>query len=67
MINEKWDQMSDSEYLLFTQKWIQACNLVLKNNGSVYVCGTFHNIGEIIIVLKRLGFLIKNIRLYTTE
>ena len=61
MINEKWDQMSDSEYLLFTQKWIQACNLVLKNNGSIYVCGTFHNIGEIIIVLKRLGFLIKNI------
>ena len=39
----------------------KGCHKVLKDNGSIYVCGTFHNIGEILVVLKKLGFLVKNI------
>lgn len=61
MINEQWDKMSDPEYLLFTEQWIKACYSALKDNGSIYICGTFHNIGEIIIILKKIGFSIKNI------
>ena len=61
MINEKWDKMSDPEYFSFTENWIAGCHRVLKENGSIYVCGTFHNIGEIIVVLKKTGFIIKNI------
>ena len=61
MINEKWDKMSDPEYFSFTENWIAGCHRVLKENGSIYVCGTFHNIGEIIVILKKTGFIIKNI------
>jgi DNA modification methylase len=34
MINEKWDKMSISDYLKFTQKWISACDNVLKNGAN---------------------------------
>jgi len=61
MINEKWDKMSNLNYSLFTEKWISSSYESLKSNGSIYVCGTFHNIGEIIIALKKIGFEIKNI------
>ena len=61
MVNEKWDKMSDPEYFAFTEQWISECFRVLKDSGSIYICGTFHNIGEIIVVLKKVGFKIKNI------
>jgi site-specific DNA-methyltransferase (adenine-specific) len=61
MINENWDKMSYVNYFSFTENWLKGCFDVLKNNGSIYVCGTFHNIGEILITLKKLGFLVKNI------
>ena len=61
MVNEKWDKMSDPDYFAFTEQWIKGCHAALKDNGSIYVCGTFHNIGEILVVLKKLGFLVKNI------
>ena len=61
MVNEKWDKMSDPDYFAFTEQWIKGCHAALKDNGSIYVCGTFHNIGEILVILKKLGFLVKNI------
>ena len=60
MVNEKWDKMSDPDYFAFTEQWIKACHKVLKDNGSIYVCGSFHNIGEILVVLKKVGFSVKN-------
>lgn len=61
MVNEKWDKMTAPEYLKFSRKWIGGCFRVLKNNGSLYVSCTFHNIAEIIITLKQAGFKINNI------
>jgi site-specific DNA-methyltransferase (adenine-specific)/modification methylase len=61
MVNEKWDHMTPKDYFSFTENWLSACYSVLKNNGSIYVCGTYHNIGEILVVLKKLNFSIKNI------
>ena len=61
MVNEKWDKMSDPDYFAFTEQWIKGCHTALKDNGSIYVCGTFHNIGEILVVLKKFGFLINHI------
>jgi len=60
-MNEKWDSMTNQEYLEFTYKWIKACRRVMKKNGSIYISSTYHNIGEIIIVLKNLKFKINNI------
>lgn len=61
MVNEKWDKMTAPEYLKFTRKWIGGCHRVLKDNGSIYISCTYHNIAEIIITLKQVGFKINNI------
>ncbi|MFA5155402.1 MAG: site-specific DNA-methyltransferase [Patescibacteria group bacterium] len=61
MVNEKWDQMSESEYLKFTKEWLEACKRVLKPTGSIYISCTYHNIGELIMALKALGFTPRNI------
>jgi len=61
MVNEKWDQMTDVEYLKFTTEWIEACKKSLKPNGSIYISCTYHNIGELMMTLKALGFIPRNI------
>ncbi len=61
MINEKWDKMSAPEYIQFTHEWIKGCSRVLKDNGSIYISCTYHNIAEIIIVLKQEGYEIRNV------
>lgn len=61
MVNEKWDQMTDSEYLKFTQEWLEGCKRVLKSNGSIYISCTYHNIAELVMTLKALGFTPRNI------
>ena len=61
MVNEHWDKMTESEYMQFTQQWISACARVLKNYGSIYIACSYHNIGEVLMVLKQLGYKINNV------
>jgi len=61
MVNEKWDKMTESEYLKFTQEWLTECHRVLKSHGSIYISCTYHNIGELIMTLKALSFSPRNI------
>lgn len=61
MVNEQWDKMTASEYMRFTRKWLGACSRVLKEKGSIYVACSYHNIAEVMIVLKQLDFKINNI------
>jgi len=61
MVNEEWDKMSAPEYMQFTRKWIEACHKVLKNNGSIYISCTYHNLAEVMVVLKQLDFSINNV------
>lgn len=61
MVNEEWDKMTVPEYIRFTRKWIQGCHKVLKNNGSIYISCTFHNLAEVMVVLKQTGFKINNL------
>jgi len=61
MVNEKWDKMTAPEYMQFTRKWIRGCHKVLKDNGSIYISCTYHNLAEVMIVLKQLGFKINNV------
>ena len=60
-MNEDWDTWDYDEYVKFTDKWIKEAWRVLKQNGSLYVSCTFHNIGEIIAIAKRIGFKLNNI------
>ena len=61
MVNENWDKMTESEYMRFTRQWIGGCCRVLKDGGSIYISCTYHNIAEIMIVLKQLEFKINNV------
>ncbi|MBF0463716.1 MAG: site-specific DNA-methyltransferase [Nitrospirae bacterium] len=61
MVNEHWDKMTAPDYLQFTRKWIAGCHSVLKETGSIYIACSYHNIAELIIVLKQLDFKINNI------
>ena len=61
MVNESWDKMTAPEYIQFTQKWISSCDRVLKETGSFYISCSYHNISEVMVVLKQLGFKINNI------
>ena len=61
MVNEEWDRMSAPEYLQFTRKWIGGAYRILKDGGSIYISCTYHNISEVMIVLKQLDFKINNI------
>lgn len=59
MINESWDKMAN--YIDFTVKWITESVYVLKDNGSIYISCSYHNISEIMTVLKDLELKILNV------
>ena len=54
-VNDKWDQFSDfKHYDDFSKEWLKECKRILKDNGSMWVIGTYHNI-------FRLGYHIQNL------
>ena len=61
MVNEEWDKMGFEEYINFTNEWIKLSKRVLKENGSIFICCSYHNIGECMMGLKNNGFKINNI------
>lgn len=57
-----WDKLDSLEQInSFNRKWIDACKALLKDNGTIWVCGTFHNIYSVEMCLKEAGFQIINI------
>ncbi|MBF0234791.1 MAG: site-specific DNA-methyltransferase [Desulfamplus sp.] len=44
----------------FNKKWLIESKRILKNNGSIWVCGTFHNIFSVGFALQELNFKILN-------
>ncbi len=56
-VNEEWDKFDKyTDYQEFTKKWIKEVDRVLSDNGSIMVCCSLHNIGEVIIALKELNY-----------
>ena len=54
-MNEEWDTFTQDDYATFTQEWLAASRRVLKETGSLYVCCTMHNIGEVINLCQESG------------
>lgn len=61
MVNETWDRMDTVDYRGFTHDWLSAAHRLLRPTGSIYVCGTVHNLGPLMISLEDLGFKALNI------
>ncbi|CCV63608.1 DNA methylase [Alteracholeplasma palmae J233] len=57
-----WDktEMDVTEKLEFNRNWIRLCKAVLKDNGTIFISGTFHNIYIIGYALELEGFEIIN-------
>lgn len=60
-VNDEWDKFDDySAYDKFSKSWIKECKRVLKDTGSIWIIGTYHNIFRIGVTLQDLGFWILN-------
>ena len=58
--NENWDNMSLEDYFNFSIAWLTEGKRILKPTGSMWIFGTYHNIGIINIVCQMLGIEIIN-------
>lgn len=60
-VNDSWDQFSSFEaYDHFTSAWLKACRRVLKESGTIWVIGSYHNIFRVGSRLQDLGYWILN-------
>lgn len=59
-VMETWDNMPISEYIQFSLSWLSEANRILKPSGSMWVHGTYHNIGIINICMQLLEIEILN-------
>lgn len=58
----EWDRGGTPEYMeAFNREWIALCRDKLKNNGTIWVSGTYHNIFSVANALTELGFKILNV------
>lgn len=56
-----WDKSQGiEEDYIFDKTWLAACRDKLKDNGTIWVSGTYHNIFSIARCLSELGFKILN-------
>jgi modification methylase len=60
-VDDHWDQFdSFADYDRFTREWLAAARRVLKDTGSIWVIGSYHNIFRVGSTLQDLGFWILN-------
>ena len=60
-VYEEWDNFSSlKEYDNYTRRWMQAARRVLKEDGTIWVIGSYHNIFRVGYILQDLGFWILN-------
>jgi len=59
-ITEVWDDMTLDEYFGFTLRWLREAKRVLKQTGSMWVHGTYHNSGIVNVAMQILQIEIIN-------
>ena len=60
-VYDKWDQFeSFQHYDEFSLKWLKECKRILKDNGSIWVIGSYHNIFRLGYHLQNLNYWILN-------
>lgn len=60
-VDDSWDKFgSFAEYDQFTRQWLAACRRVLKETGTIWVIGSYHNIYRVGAILQDLDFWILN-------
>ena len=60
-VAEEWDRFADlAAYDTFTRAWLGAARRVLKDDGTLWVIGSYHNIFRVGAALQDLGFWVLN-------
>ena len=60
-VDDKWDQFeSFKHYDDFCKAWLIECKRILKDNGSIWVIGSYHNIFRIGYHLQNLNYWLLN-------
>ena len=57
-----WDKGGTPEHIYnFNRRWLELCRPKLKDNGTIWISGTYHNIFTVQRCLQELGYKILNI------
>ncbi len=57
-----WDKgKSQEEMMVFNLEWLRLCRDKLKDNGTIWISGTYHNIFSVANCLTYLGYKILNV------
>ena len=60
-VNDDWDKFSSfQDYDNFCISWLRECKRVLKDTGSIWVIGSYHNIYRVGNIMLNLGYWILN-------
>jgi modification methylase len=60
-VDDHWDQFASfEEYDRFTRAWLAECRRVLKDEGTLWVIGSYHNIFRVGSALQDLGYWLLN-------
>lgn len=60
-VDDEWDQFASFEaYDAYTERWLAECRRVLKDTGTIWVIGSYHNIFRVGKTLMDLGYWILN-------
>ena len=58
----EWDKgKSQEEMMQFNMEWLSLCREKLKDNGTIWISGTYHNIFSVANCLTELGYKILNV------
>ncbi|MGZ9108618.1 MAG: DNA methyltransferase [Micavibrio sp.] len=59
--DDHWDQFDSlKDYDKFTREWLSAARNTLKDDGAIWVIGSYHNIFRVGSIMQDLGFWILN-------
>ena len=60
-VDDHWDQFADyAEYDTFVRTWLTECRRVLKDTGTLWVIGTYHNVFRLGVAMQDLGYWMLN-------
>jgi len=60
-VDDEWDKFASfSEYDAFCIAWLKECRRILKDTGTIWVIGSYHNIFRVGNIMLNLGFWILN-------
>lgn len=60
-VDDEWDQFRDiAAYDTFTRDWLTECRRVLKDDGTLWVIGSYHNIFRVGAMMMDIGYWILN-------